>query len=228
MGARSVFGSALGMGKLAMVAAAAIGLSAFLGGCSKSSKSQVDACMQENTELRQKNAELEQSLREKDMQLSSRTGPGVDAPGGAPTAAWSGTSAPVSSTGSSGPSAADDFVADSSGGVTATLSGEVLFDSGSATLKSTSKKSLDRIANTLKSKYSGRQVRVAGHTDSDPIKRSKWGSNDALSQARADSVRKYLVGKGVPAGKIDAVGYGATRPKGSKAASRRVEIQVLR
>jgi outer membrane protein OmpA-like peptidoglycan-associated protein len=121
------------------------------------------------------------------------------------------------------------------GNLTATLAGEVLFDSGQATIKSSARSSLDRIASSLKGKYSGYNVRIGGHTDSDPIKKSasKWSSNDQLSQARADAVRSYLIGKGVSAGRISAVGYGSSQPKASnstksgKAQNRRVEITVL-
>lgn len=219
MGTRSVLNGLMGRGKVVLVAAMAIGFVGTLGGCGNSSKKQYDAAMQENAELREKNAQLEQSLREKDMQLATKPSPVDTAP---PISGFD--PAPRGGSGASDP----DFRPDSDGGVTATLSGEVLFDPGSATLKSSSRKSLDRIASTLKSKYSGRSVRVSGHTDSDPIRRSKWGSNDALSQARADAVMKYLVSKGISSGRIEAMGYGSSRPKGTKAASRRVEIQVLR
>jgi len=224
MGVRAAFGTWSGgrSGVTGLVLAAAIAATSFLGGCSNVSKKQYDAAMQENAELRERNAQLEQSVREKDMQLAAKPSP-VD------------LVAPPVSIGSNdggfsrGSLSSDaDFRPDSEGGVTATLSGEVLFDSGSATLKASARQSLDRIAGTLKSRYSGRNIRVAGHTDSDPIRRSKWSSNDALSQARADAVMKYLVSKGVPAGRIQAMGYGSSRPKSSKAASRRVEIQVLR
>lgn len=107
------------------------------------------------------------------------------------------------------------------------VAGDVLFDSGQATLKSTAKKELDGIANRIKSDHSGQRVRVEGYTDSDPIKKSKWGSNDALSEARADSVRKYLVSKGISSSRVSAVGMGSAKPKSTKKDSRRVEIVVV-
>jgi flagellar motor protein MotB len=88
------------------------------------------------------------------------------------------------------------------------------------------RKELDRIASKLTKNYRGAAIRIEGHTDSDPIKRSKWSSNDALSQARADAVKKYLVSKGVSASRLESIGYGSSQPKGTKATSRRVEIVV--
>ncbi len=107
------------------------------------------------------------------------------------------------------------------------VAGDVLFDSGSATLKSSAKKELASIANRIKSRHSGQRVRVEGYTDSDPIRKSKWKTNDALSEARAESVRAYLVSQGVSSGRISAVGMGAAKPKATKKDSRRVEIVVV-
>jgi flagellar motor protein MotB len=69
---------------------------------------------------------------------------------------------------------------------------------------------------------------VEGHTDSDPIKVSQWKSNQELSEARADAVKKYLVSKGVDANSVSTSGLGSSRPKSNdKAANRRVEIVVV-
>lgn len=108
-----------------------------------------------------------------------------------------------------------------------TVAGDVLFSAGSATLTSSGKKELDEVARTIKSRYSGNSVRVEGFTDSDPIRKSSWPSNKALSQARADAVEKYLASKGISNGRISAVGMGSASPKSTKAASRRVEIKIL-
>lgn len=111
--------------------------------------------------------------------------------------------------------------------VVITVAGDVLFASGQTALKPDAKKELDKIARDLQGKYSGHSVRVEGYTDSDPIKKSKFPSNEALSQARAESVEKYLISKGVSSNRISAQGMGAAKPKGTKAASRRVEIVVV-
>jgi flagellar motor protein MotB len=73
-------------------------------------------------------------------------------------------------------------------------------------------------------------VRVEGHTDSDPIKRSDWGTNERLSEARAQAVRTLLENAGVTAGAITTAGYGAGQPlepgatTRAKSRNRRVEI----
>jgi outer membrane protein OmpA-like peptidoglycan-associated protein len=122
--------------------------------------------------------------------------------------------------------APSDFVQQSNGDLVATLAGNVLFDSGRATIKDSAKKQLDRIAREIRGQHRGAAIRVEGHTDSDPIRRSKWASNDALSQARADAVKSYLSKAGVPTSKMESIGYGSSKPKSSKAASRRVEIVI--
>lgn len=108
-----------------------------------------------------------------------------------------------------------------------TVAGDVAFSAGQATLTAAGKRELDGIAKTIKSKYSGSHIRVEGYTDSDPIRKSKWGSNEALSQARAESVEKYLTSRGISSSRIDAVGMGPANPKKDKAASRRVEIVIM-
>lgn len=107
------------------------------------------------------------------------------------------------------------------------LAGDVGFDSGSATLKSTAKKELDQIAARIKREYPGASIRVEGYTDSTKPNKSKakFPTNEALSEARAQAVRDYLASKGVN-NPMTAVGYGAAKPKSTKAASRRVEIHV--
>lgn len=116
----------------------------------------------------------------------------------------------------------------SAGTVTVSLPGDIFFDSGAATIRQSARASLDKVAAALKQDYAGKQVRVEGHTDSDPIKKSKWKSNQELSEARAAAVRTYLVSKGVSANSISTMGHGAERPRGKdKARNRRVEIVVL-
>ena len=118
------------------------------------------------------------------------------------------------------------------GTITVTLPDAILFDPGKATMKSATSKELDHIYSVLKAKYPGRHLEVAGHTDSDPIKKSKWADNLELSSQRAMSVARYLIQKGVAENKIGATGYGAARPLASnstasgKQKNRRVEIVV--
>ncbi len=70
------------------------------------------------------------------------------------------------------------------------------------------------------------RVRVEGHTDS--IGTDAY--NQALSERRANSVRDYMVGRGIAVGRLNSVGRGETRPVASnstadgRAQNRRVEI----
>jgi chemotaxis protein MotB len=118
------------------------------------------------------------------------------------------------------------------GTITVTLADAILFDSGKVALKGSANKSLDHIYSVLKSKYPGRHIEVAGHTDSDPIKKSSWKDNLELSSQRAMAVARYLMQKGIAENKISASGYGEGRPiatnstAAGKAKNRRVEIVV--
>ncbi|MEN0021518.1 MAG: OmpA family protein [Planctomycetota bacterium] len=81
------------------------------------------------------------------------------------------------------------------GDVVITVAGDVLFDSGKASLRDESKRTLDGIARTLLRRYPGATYRVEGYTDTDPIRKSGWKSNEHLSAERAIAVEKYLVGR---------------------------------
>lgn len=118
------------------------------------------------------------------------------------------------------------------GTVTVTLPNALLFDSGKETLKSATIAELDHIHSVLRQKYSGKQVDVVGHTDTDPIKKSKWKDNWELSAQRSLTVARYLIDRGISEDKIRAIGCGDSRPIASnntaagKAKNRRVEIVV--
>ncbi len=115
------------------------------------------------------------------------------------------------------------------GTMTVTLPGDVLFQSGSATLKGSSLSTLKKIAAALNKDYANRAVRVQGHTDSDPITktRDQWSDNLDLSLSRAAAVTRYLENQGVSPKLITTSGLGANHPKGNKNTSRRVEIVVV-
>ena len=126
-----------------------------------------------------------------------------------------------------------DVSLDSSAGtITVTLQNAILFAPGKATLKKTTSVELDHIRSVLQSQYPGKQIDVVGHTDSDPIKKSKWKDNWELSSQRALSVVRYLIKRGIQEDRIRAVGCGESRPITSnatasgKARNRRVEIVV--
>ncbi len=112
-------------------------------------------------------------------------------------------------------------------GMVITLSGAVLFATGKYELLAIAKNKLDDVAKALIDQgYKG--ILVEGHTDS----KGKVGDNDTLSLKRAESVRTYLVTRGIPSDKIRASGLGSARsiadnatPDG-RANNRRVEIVV--
>jgi chemotaxis protein MotB len=118
------------------------------------------------------------------------------------------------------------------GTITVTLPNTILFDSGKADLKKSSVAELDHIRSVLQQKYSDKQIEVVGHTDAEPIKKSKWKDNWELSAQRALSVVRYLIKQGIPNEQIRAVGCGESRPVASnatasgKAQNRRVEIVI--
>jgi outer membrane protein OmpA-like peptidoglycan-associated protein len=106
---------------------------------------------------------------------------------------------------------------------------EVTFDSGSATLKSSAGHVLDGVVRALKQKFSDRRFYVSGHTDSDPIVKTKdkYKDNLDLSLVRAEAVARYLMEHGVASSHIAVIGYGQYDPKGDKKEqNRRVEIVV--
>ncbi|MBX3461900.1 MAG: OmpA family protein [Planctomycetes bacterium] len=106
----------------------------------------------------------------------------------------------------------------------------VTFDSGSTALKDSSHRVLRNVASVLRSRFSGNRFFITGHTDSDPIQKTKdrFRSNRHLSTERADAVAAYLIKQGVPEANIVVVGYGQYDPLDpkNKAKNRRVEIVV--
>ncbi|MEO7308973.1 MAG: OmpA family protein [Chitinophagaceae bacterium] len=83
----------------------------------------------------------------------------------------------------------------------------VQFDVGQATLRSSSFKQLDELADYLRWKE-GQAVEIAGHTDNTGVP----ADNVKLSQRRSETVKAWLVKKGIPASRITAKGYGDTQP----------------
>jgi outer membrane protein OmpA-like peptidoglycan-associated protein len=109
----------------------------------------------------------------------------------------------------------------------ASLSSDVLFDSGSAALAPGANDKLQQMADVL-NRYPRTHVEIVGHTDS----RGSEASNQDLSQRRANAVRDVLAHDGVAAARITAHGAGETRPVSTndtatgRAMNRRVEITV--
>lgn len=118
-------------------------------------------------------------------------------------------------------------------GLVVTVLDRILFSSGKAELKESSKNSLDKVADILNGKISQNMIYVEGHTDNDPIVRSGWRSNWELSSARAMEVLHFFVDeRGLNPKRIAATGYGEFQPVASnntesgKLKNRRVEIVI--
>ena len=111
--------------------------------------------------------------------------------------------------------------------VKVSVPGDLLFPPGKAELTRDAKKTVDQVAGVLNGKHAGSTVGLIGHTDSDPIRKSKWASNEALSLARAEAVAEQLAAAGVSRSRMETRGVGAQQPRGGKKADdRRVEIVV--
>jgi len=108
------------------------------------------------------------------------------------------------------------------------------FPSGKATLayNKSAVKAVISVGKMISQHYPSSSVRVEGHTDSDPIRKTNWGTNENLSRARAAAVETLLTNSGVPAGNVATEGLGARQPlamgntKRAKSRNRRVEIFI--
>ncbi|MHC4551560.1 MAG: OmpA/MotB family protein [Planctomycetota bacterium] len=120
------------------------------------------------------------------------------------------------------------------GTITVTLENKLLFSSGKATLKRATSSELDHIYSVIRRDYAGKMIDVVGHTDTDPIRKTKnlYKDNWDLSAERALTVLRYLIDRGIAKQQICAVACGEARPVSSNASSsgkaknRRVEIVV--
>lgn len=110
------------------------------------------------------------------------------------------------------------------------------FSSGSATLNSKGQSGLKAVASALKSDYAGKTFWVEGHTDNDPLVKTKdkWKTNLRLSVERAMAVADYLTMEvGIDSDAVRIAGHGPYDPNvpntnaANKAKNRRVEILIL-
>jgi outer membrane protein OmpA-like peptidoglycan-associated protein len=104
----------------------------------------------------------------------------------------------------------------------------VTFRTGSREISDESSCVLDELAESL-GRHTSLRLEVAGHTDN----RGSVAANLALSQRRAESVRTYLIGRGLPDDSLSARGYGPHKPvadnatESGRALNRRVELRSL-
>lgn len=193
-------------------------LGSTLGGCSSVSKEQYDALAQENEGLRQSNVQQQAAVKQSEQAVAQlqtenaalkqqlaaalQTGFGNETGGGG------GGSRPTSDP------------------ISTRNIGTVNFGPGSVNLDKASMTKLDSIASSLKGRYSNSDVRVEGHADGAKPTRGKYKSNEELSEARAESVKRYLVQKGVSSSRITTAGLGSTTSKVSRD-GRRADVIVI-
>ena len=204
-------------------------LASTLVGCD-SAKQQNDTLLRENESLKAQLDDRNAALERADQERQDAIARAADAESKlqAAQAAGSGPAASSSAPDTSAFAGIEGVTATAKGNdVHVTIEGDVLFDSGRDELKAAAKKSLDKIAAIIKQQHPNAEIRVAGFTDTDPIKFSKFKSNYHLGFDRAFSVREYLVSKGLDSKRVSLSSYGPDMPLATKAKSRRVEVIVV-
>jgi outer membrane protein OmpA-like peptidoglycan-associated protein len=105
---------------------------------------------------------------------------------------------------------------------------KVFFATNKSTILPQSFNLLDQVALTIKA-HPEFKIRVEGHTDA----KGKMDRNIQLSQERADSVRTYLIKKGIAPERLQSAGYGPMQPiannktAAGREANRRVEFHIV-
>jgi len=105
----------------------------------------------------------------------------------------------------------------------------ILFDTGKSSIKAESTSVMVDIIQIL-NEYPNAKFSVEGHTDSV----GSDATNQRLSEERANSVRNFLIDKGIASNRLTAVGYGEAKPiatnntSAGRAQNRRVEINLVK
>ena len=218
---------------MALVVLSAVAQTMMFGCCAFAPKNPCLEQEQANADLQARNKALQDSLAQKDgdlsrlqsdlaardakiaalsNQLASQPGP---APAPAPKVE------PTTPTGFEG----TGEVTRRGRAVIVTIASDLLFDSGKAVVKE--KRALEKIASVINAQYPGYKVRVRGHTDNDPIVKSGWKDNWDLGFNRAHAVAILLITNGVTEKNVEIDSLENNEPRGGgKAKDRRVEIQV--
>ncbi|MEZ4363542.1 MAG: OmpA family protein [Kofleriaceae bacterium] len=109
------------------------------------------------------------------------------------------------------------------------LKERVQFENDSAVLLDASRSLLDDVARTITEHPELVRIRIEGHTDDKADDRH----NQRLSKRRADAVRNYLIEHGVAASRLEAKGFGESRPiadnstEEGREQNRRVELHIV-
>jgi len=113
------------------------------------------------------------------------------------------------------------------------MASDILFASGSSTLRKDGKDAVAEVAGILAS-IPEREFQIEGHTDNTPVGvKAHQTKNWDLGSARAIGVVKHMIQTGMPPGRISAATYAEFRPVDTnrtdegKAANRRIEIVVV-
>jgi len=110
------------------------------------------------------------------------------------------------------------------------LSSGVVFASGEAQLNRAVMRPLEEVADLLRPLK--KNIMVEGHTDDKPLRRGRFSSNWELSTARALSVVRLFIGRGIQPHRLKFVGFGKYRPRvpndseQNRRLNRRIEIKV--
>ena len=104
----------------------------------------------------------------------------------------------------------------------------VQFESNSSELTAGSSEELDKAVDAM-NKYDQIRIEIQAHSDS----MGEASYNQYLSEQRANSVRDYMIGKGIAADRMVAKGYGESKPiadnstRDGRAKNRRVELKII-
>jgi len=109
------------------------------------------------------------------------------------------------------------------------LGSDTLFDVGSSTVKSTAEAALPAVIASITKRAPNAKILVRGFTDST----GSAASNQTLSEQRAASMVDWLAGGGLTKSRMEASGYGSTKPAAEEnsefgsALNRRIEIVAV-
>ncbi len=112
--------------------------------------------------------------------------------------------------------------------------GSVFFESGKAELTAGGRAKLAQLASDIRSRFDDRDIFVFGHTDDQPIKKSKWKDNWELGAHRSLSVVRALRDLGISNEYLIQANCGEYRPKSANSndkarlQNRRVEFYAVK
>jgi chemotaxis protein MotB len=118
-------------------------------------------------------------------------------------------------------------------GLVVEVGADILFDSGKADLKPQGRTTIKSIADVIKGQGTDETLRVDGHTDNEPIKRSSWKDNWDLSAARSRTVLVAMISEGIAPERVFLAGFAFYRPQATndtaqgRQQNRRVEILIM-